>query len=396
MKVKPFYQPPSLLFRQAQSVLNFARLIKWEKLPSWLFNSGFKCLPVANGSLGMGCIGYPFHPVWEMTTGCNLKCIHCHASAGRRRPDELTTEEGKKLIAEIAKIEEFRMLVFTGGEPLVRPDLFTLLAYGQSLGFNLMIATNGTLIDEKMAKELKRYGVVGLAISFDHPDCKVQNYIRGKEDAFELALRGIRACRKAGLALQMNVTAMQYNFSALSEIVDFAEKEKSDILLMYQLVPVGRGKNLQDVVLNRKENEKLLTFLSQKQRKIRTTIEPVAGPQYWAYLLSQNGKNNGTYLKRVEKVFYGCTAGSGIVYIKPNGEVWPCPFLEIPAGNVREKPFSEIWRTSPLFNNLRRKKETLKGRCGICEYRTICGGCRGRAYAYAGDYLAEDPSCFLR
>ncbi|PIQ44673.1 MAG: hypothetical protein COW04_11725 [Deltaproteobacteria bacterium CG12_big_fil_rev_8_21_14_0_65_43_10] len=167
-------------------------------------------------------------------------------------------------------------------------------------------------------------------------------------------------------------------------------------MLMYQLVPVGRGSAIEEATLNLNENERLLKSLARKQKDVSTIIEPVAGPQYWPYLMEQRGKSDGAWLRLAKQVFHGCAAGRGFVYIKANGDVWPCPFVEINAGNVRETSFQKIWRESEVFVNLRKRDNTLKGKCGECKYRTICGGCRGRALAYHGDYLAEDPSCFLR
>jgi radical SAM protein with 4Fe4S-binding SPASM domain len=131
------------------------------------------------------------------------------------------------------------------------------------------------------------------------------------------------------------------------------------------------------------------------QKGVSTIIEPVAGPQYWPYLMTQRGRTNGFWLQLARPVFHGCSAGRGFVYIKANGDVWPCPFVEVSCGNIKETPFWKIWEESEVFRNLRNREETLKGQCGECPYRSICGGCRGRAWAYTGDYLAEDPLCFL-
>jgi len=139
----------------------------------------------------------------------------------------------------------------------------------------------------------------------------------------------------------------------------------------------------------------LIRFIAQAQRTARAIMEPVAGPQYWPFLLQRAGIHDGPLLRLAETVFHGCSAGRGFVYIKPNGEVWPCPFIEVSCGNVRQTPFQTIWATSPVFEDLREREERLQGRCGECSYRRLCGGCRGRAWAISGDYLAEDPSCFI-
>lgn len=394
-KVLPFFWPPSLVLRQLGSIFYYGFLLKWHGLHHWLLRSGIKTLPVASGAYGMGCIGFPAHPVWEMTLGCNLKCIHCHARSGKPHHDELTTEEGLQLLEEIVSIREFRMLVITGGEPLIRGDMFKILEYGRDLGLKFVIATNGTLITEEIAYRLKEIGVVALAISLDSFDSKVHNFIRNNLNAFNLAMRGITNAKKAGLAIQINITAMEYNTNQLADTMDLVNDLGTDIILVYQLVPVGRGKSIRGASLRMKENQSLINLIREKQIASSTIIEPVAAPQYWPYLLSYNGGNK-LGLNIAEVFFHGCTAGRGLVYIKANGEVWPCPFVEVSAGNIRETPFSEIWRKSEVFQNLRQRKKTLKGKCSLCQFIEICGGCRGRAWALKDDYLSEDPSCFIK
>jgi AdoMet-dependent heme synthase len=389
------FWPPSLVVKQMGSVLYFKHLVKWDSFGTWFFKHSFGSLPVAAGSIGMGCIGFPAHPAWEVTAACNLRCIHCHATSGKPAKDELTTDQAKKFIDDLARVDEFRMLVYTGGEPLVRPDIFELFQHSRKAGFANVIATNGTLIDEDMAFRLRESGVYGAAVSLDSSISEIHNRIRANPNAFELAMRGMRAIKKAGILLQINVTAMEYNFDTLSELIELADNVGSGIMLMYQLVPVGRGSNIEHAALDITENERLLTFLQKKQKDISTIIEPVAGPQYWPFLMEQNKKTDGLWMKAAEKVFHGCAAGRGFVYIKANGDIWPCPFVEVNAGNVKDRSFQSIWRESQVFMNLREREHTLKGRCGDCKYNKICGGCRGRAMAYSGDYLSEDPSCFV-
>jgi len=395
-KVKAFYNPPSLLFKQLGSALLMGYLNRWRNFPGWVFKHGFPSIPVSNGATGMGCIGYPGHPVWEVTGACNLRCIHCHATSGRAAPNELTTDEGKKLIDMLAATGEFRTLIYTGGEPLVRPDIFTLLQYSRDAGLANIIATNGTLIDEEMAFKLKEYGVVCNAISIDAANPDIHDMVRNKKGAFDLAIRAMEATKKAGILLQINTTAMEYNMPHLPELIDFADNCGAGIMLMYQLVAVGRGEKIEKATLKKTANKHLSELIAAKQKKSHTIIEPVAGPQYWPYLLEKNGIRSGLLLKLAGQVFHGCAAGRGFVYVKANGDVWPCPFIEVNAGNIRDLSFADIYRDSPVFQQLRQREELLKGLCGECNYKTVCGGCRGRALAYSGDYLAEDPRCFIR
>jgi len=358
------------------SALYVGALSRWGELPHWIVNYGLKCVPGAAGARGMGCIGFPAHPVWEMTTACNLRCIHCHASGGKPTADELTTGEAKRLLDQLAEVHEFRMMAFTGGEPLVRPDLFELLAYSQALGFTNTMATNATLVDDAVARRLREHGVVIAAVSLDGFDAATHDYVRGQPGSFQAALQGMRALRQAGILLHVNITAMECNMDEMEPLMALVDELGTGILLMYQLVPVGRGQGIKEAALDLSANERLIRFMAQ-------------------VLLQRAGIHGGPLLRLAETVFHGCSAGRGFVYIKPNGEVWPCPFIEISCGNVRQVPFPIIWATSAVFEGLREREERLQGRCGECEYRRLCGGCRGRAWATTGDYMAEDPSCFI-
>jgi radical SAM protein with 4Fe4S-binding SPASM domain len=394
-KVRSYWWPPSLLLRQLGSALYVGALARWRELPSWIVTYGFKCIPGAAGSWGMGCIGFPAHPVWEMTTACNLRCIHCHASGGERAADELTTEEAKRMLDQLAEVSEFRMVAFTGGEPLVRDDLFELLAYSQALGFTNTLATNATLIDDRVAGRLRKHGVVIGAVSLDGFDAATHDYVRGQSGTFEDTLRGIDALRRAGIPLHINITAMEYNMDQLEPLMTLVDELGAAILIMYQLVPVGRGRRIEEAALDLGANERLIRFMVEAQSRLRAVMEPVAGPQYWSFLLQRAGIQGGPLLRLAETVFHGCAAGRGFVYIKPTGEVVPCPFIEVSSGNVRDTPFPVIWGESPVFKDLREREKRLEGSCGECEYRRLCGGCRGRAWATTGNYLAEDPSCFI-
>jgi MoaA/NifB/PqqE/SkfB family radical SAM enzyme len=217
--LKAIFCPPTLVMRQLGSTLLFSHLIRWKRFPDWLWRHGINSIPIAAGSIGMGCIGFAAPPAWEVTSACNLRCIHCHATADRPGKDELTTEEAKRFIDDLARVDEFRMLVYTGGEPLVRPDIFELLHHSKKAGLINVIATNGTLITEEVAFRLKDAGVATAAVSLDSWRDEVHDYVRGREGTFELAMRGIRAMKKAGIPLQINCTAMQYNFNDLDGLV---------------------------------------------------------------------------------------------------------------------------------------------------------------------------------
>jgi radical SAM protein with 4Fe4S-binding SPASM domain len=362
--VIPYWWPPTLIFRQALSAIVLGALTNWRKLPSWFLNFGFKCLPGAAGSKGMGCIGFPSHPVIEITKSCNLKCIHCHVPHDNNDP-ELSTNEVKGLLDQLA------------------------------LGFTNTIATNATLINDHIAQKLHDHGVVIVAVSLDGFNAKTHDMVRGLPGSFEAAIRGIKALNRTGILLHVNITAMSYNISQIKRITKLVSELGAGILLMYQLVPIGRGKQISKASLDLKSNEKLIKFITAAQSNTNVIIEPVAGPQYWSYILKRSKIEGGLSLRLAENIFHGCSAARGFVYIKPNGEVWPCPFIEVNCGNIRETPFSLIWYNSKVLNQLRNREKLLKGHCGECTYKKLCGGCRGKAWAETGDYLAEDPSCFI-
>jgi len=342
----------------------------------------------------MGCIGFPIHPVWEVTNACNLKCEQCHASSGKPLPNELNTEEGKRLLDGMAAIGEFRMLALGGGEPLVRPDIFELVAYARSLGLEISIATNGTLLTPEMAREFKKMGVANIAVGLNANDESIHEQITRVPGSFARTKQGIYATLEAGMNLQINTTVMKENRLAIPGLLDFASEVDAQIILLYQLIPEGRGD--EDMELSMKEYRALTEMIAEQQKTSRAIIEPTCSPQYWAYLLSRNGnKPSGLQMKLAETLFKGCVAGSGLCYVKPDGEVWPCPFVPLSAGNVRQHSLDQIWYQSELFNNLRDRERLTGEKCRSCQYKYICGGCRGRAYAHSGDYLGDDPLCFL-
>jgi AdoMet-dependent heme synthase len=389
--VKPFFMPPSLVATQAASICYFSHLTRWRKLFPWLFK-GIRTLPTAAGAVGMGCIGFPIHPVWEVTAACNLKCRHCHVNAGKHLGNELDTEESKRLILDIARVPEFRMLVFTGGEPLVRPDILELVEVAADTGLTVSIATNATLIDTAMARKMKQAGVCNVAVGLDGATPELHDFIRNTPGTFERTMRGIHASREAGMCLQINITVMKYNYDNIPQLLDLADEVESQIVLLYQVVPQGRGSG-DGLELTQQQYAELIKYVAERQKTATPVIEPTCSPHYWAYLLKKNGKDGKHGF--ADKVFRGCAAGWGLCYVKPDGEVWPCPFVPVSGGNVRNTPIGRIWRESEPFRKLHARHENLSGRCATCQQERICGGCRGRAYAHSGDYLGDDPLCFL-
>jgi len=388
-KVQPFYSPPSLLVKQLRSALLIRQLTGWSRLPWWATQAG-KIFKIAAGCQGVGCFGYPVHPVWEVTARCNLTCDHCHARGNEADTSgELTTEEGKsRVIDALVEVSDFKSLIFSGGEPLVREDLYELIAHARRRGFYPIIATNATLITSTVAKKLKDAGTLGIAASIDSLRPEVHDAFRKKAGALKEAKEGIANAAAEGMYIQINITASQINKKELPEIISYADELRAHVILLYQFIPSGRGSESSGLELSTDEFREEILQAGALQKNLHPVIAPVGLPEYWA--LHNRMHNRGL----TSSILRGCICGNGMFYIKPNGDVWPCAFVPISGGNLREKGPSEIWRDSHLFTSLR-DRNNLKGICGSCSQREVCGGCRARALATTGDLFAEDPKCPL-
>jgi len=319
---------------------------------------------------------------WNTTRACNLSCLHCYRDAGDAASGELTTAEGKKLLAEIARAG-FKIMVFSGGEPLLRSDIYDLISHAKSLGLRPVLGTNGTLIDREAAARLKAAGAACAGISLDSRDKDKHDWFRGYPGAWEETMRGIAACREAGLPFQIHTTVMNWNEAEITAITDQAVALGAAAHHIFFLVPAGRGKDIEETTLKTAQYEALLASILAKQAAVPIELKPTCAPQFMRLARQMD------IPVRFSK---GCLAGTAYCVILPAGDVHPCPYLPLTAGNVRQAPFAAIWRESPLLASFR--SQPLKGRCGGCGFAGICGGCRARAYYYSGgDYLAEEPWC---
>ena len=319
---------------------------------------------------------------WNTTNACNMYCDHCYRDAGCKAEDELNTAEAKKLLDEIAKAG-FKIMIFSGGEPLMRPDILELVAHATSLGLRSVFGTNGTLITLEMAQKLKAAGAMGMGISLDSLDREKHNTFRKFPQAWEGAVAGMRNCRQAGLAFQIHTTVMDWNEHEIEAITDFAVAEGAVAHHFFFLVPTGRAQTIEAESLRARSYEDVLTRIMQKQQQVDIELKPTCAPQFMRIAKQMGVK---TRFRR------GCLAGTSYCIISPRGQVQPCAYLNMPLGDVRETPFDEIWKNNPILQELR----TLdyKGGCGSCEYKGSCGGCRARAaYYHEGDYMAEEPWC---
>jgi radical SAM protein with 4Fe4S-binding SPASM domain len=388
---------PLFLLRQALMAIVFAWLtgVGWRQLGFWLRNVP-RYLEGLMGMRGLGCFGLDPHIVWEVTLRCNLRCIHCHARGGeaQARHGELETQDALQLIDGLAELRDFRTLVFSGGEPLLREDLFKLIAHARDLGFNVCIATNGTLISKGAARMLKESGVEVVVVGLDAMSPEVHDYVRGAHGAFKAAVRGFEEVAEAGLWAHVNLTASKLNLSELLKLIGYGDSLGALSDFVYHFVPVGRGAEAAGSELDVEGHARLLELIAEGQRIVRSAVIPVASPQYWAYLLERRRVRSRRVVDMLGGLLRGCIAGYGMLYVKPDGEAWPCPFLQVPLGNLLKDGAKEIWAGSPLLKALRDRRN-LKGGCGACIYRSVCGGCRARAYLATGDYLEADPKCPL-
>ncbi|OGN90394.1 MAG: hypothetical protein A2Z70_00860, partial [Chloroflexi bacterium RBG_13_48_17] len=291
----------------------------------------------------------------------------------------------------IAMLDEFRMIVITGGEPLLRSDIFELMEHAGKLGFHIIFSTNGTLLTPDIARDLAKLGVANFSISLDGftPEC--HESIRRVSGCFQSAIDGIRAAAQTGVCLQVNFTAMKQNLSELPGIIDLTESLKADILMVFQAIQPRQANG--ELELDAEEQMHLIRTIAEKQKKARALIMPVCCPEYWPWLVEHRRFAFGKNIQR--KAFSGCGAGTGFSYIRFDGDVWACNFISLSAGNVRRTAFIDIWNNSPLLREFRRRPGQLKGACGDCAHQGICGGCRGRAFAHTTDPFAADPACLI-
>jgi putative heme d1 biosynthesis radical SAM protein NirJ2 len=318
---------------------------------------------------------------WNTTNECNLKCAHCYRDAGTKKAEELTTAEGRSLIDEIARAG-FKIMIFSGGEPIMRDDLYELAAHARDRGLRPVLGTNGTLITPEVAGKLKEAGVMAVGISLDSMDKKAHDDLRGVHGSWDAAVDGMRACREVGLSFQVHTTVMDFNYEEVEQITDFALSVGAQAHHVFFLVPTGRAVEIAEASIKAEQYERLLRRLLEKQRHVPLEIKPTCAPQFLR-IAKQMGINT--------RFTRGCLAGLSYCLINPVGVVQACAYLDFPAGNVREAPFTTVWREAEVFQRLRTREYT--GKCGRCEYNDVCGGCRARAYFYFGDYMAEEPWC---
>ncbi|MEN6331699.1 MAG: heme b synthase [Smithella sp.] len=335
---------------------------------------------------------------WEVTRSCNLNGIHCRAAASRGPyPGELSTEKCLALIDEIAAVSS-PVIILTGGEPLLRPDIFELASYGTQKGLRMVMATNGTLVDQTVAQKMIASGIQRVSISIDGKDAPSHDAFRQEPDAFAGAMRGIDALKGAGMEFQINTTITNANLHELKDIHNLALRLGAAAHHIFLLVPTGRGKDLASQAITAADYEETLLWFYQESLTCEIQLKATCAPHYFRIMHQNKPKGMGP-VKKAGGHFHestrGCLGGISFCFISHTGQVQPCGYLELNCGNVQQQSFAEIWENSEVFRNLRDYSK-YGGKCGRCEFIKVCGGCRARAFEATGDYLAEEPLCLYK
>ena len=382
---------------------------------------------------------------WEVTKGCNLRCVHCRATATElSSPDDLSTATALDIIDQIAA-DYNPILVLSGGEPLFRRDIFQLARHATDRGLRVALATNGTLVTEEVARKIVDAGVRRVSISIDGADAATHDAFRAIPGAFDAALRGFRNLKSAGMSVQINTTVARHNVAQLPAILDLVRSIGADALHTFLLVPVGCGVEIADsMMVPAEEYERILNWFYDREVEGGIELKATCAPHYFRVYRqrraadrkaptlrsAQDGAPAGIgptemampgstgialhpgphhapegrptahpgqpgrqgHPEGMHAMTKGCLAGTGVCFISHQGEVYPCGYLPVKAGDLRTQKLSEIWDTAQVFLELR-ETGNLKGKCGACEFRNICMGCRARAFAASGDHLAEEPFC---
>jgi len=382
--------------------------------------------------------GKPRLIFWEVTKGCNLRCIHCRASATElTSPTDLSTRTALGIIDQIAEAAN-PILVLSGGEPLYRLDIFQLARYATDKGLRVALATNGTLVTKHVARTIVDSGVKRVSISLDGADALTHDSFRGIPGAFDAAVYGLRNLKALGMSVQINMTIARHNARQLPKVLELAKSLGADALHTFLLVPVGCGVDIAaEQMVAPEEYEEMLNWFYDQSLEGEIELKATCAPHYFRVVRQRRAAERrvaeaaaktapaaeptpggagigptemampgatgillkprttghpGGHPSDMNAMTKGCLAGTGVCFISHEGEVFPCGYLPVIAGDLRKQRFAEIWQNSAVFAELR-DTGNLKGKCGCCEFRNICMGCRARAFAASGDYLDEEPFC---
>ncbi|MBN1637260.1 MAG: radical SAM protein [Deltaproteobacteria bacterium] len=323
----------------------------------------------------------PYILAWEVTKACNLNCVHCRASATNKTdPQELSTREGFALLDDLVNFGT-KMVILSGGEPLLRKDIFEFAHHGTSLGLRMTLATNGSLITPAVVRQIKDSGIVRVSISLDGVSSDTHDKFRGVQGAFDQALRGVRILKQHDIAFQINTTVAAVNMAQMDKFPEFVKDLGAHAWHVFFLVPTGRGQKVEPAKIQ--DYQSMLENFYKVYSSAQIECKATCAPQFYR-LIKEYGGDVKTK---------GCLAGTDFGFVSSRGSVQPCGFLDVQCGNIRNVSFQRIWTESPQLN-LIRNPEKLKGKCGSCIEKTVCGGCRARAFEVLGDMMDVDPICW--
>jgi heme b synthase len=335
---------------------------------------------------------------WEVTRACNLACKHCRAEAhAEPHPGELSTAQAKALIDSFPETGK-PIIIFTGGEPMLRPDLYELIAHARTRGLPCALSPNGTLITPETAAKIRDSGVQRCSISIDGPDEASHDAFRGVPGAFAASLRGIGHLKAAGVPFQINTTVTKSNLHSFKAISGLCEQLEAAAWHIFLLVPVGRAAELADQIITAQEYEDVLHWLYDCRVSMRMHLKATCAPHYYR-IMRQRAKAEGLRVSPdtfgPDAMTRGCLGGTGFCFISHVGQLQPCGYLNLDCGDVRATPFPTLWRTAKVFLQFR-DQAAYTGKCGRCEYHRVCGGCRARAFSMDGDHMGEEPLCLYQ
>lgn len=332
---------------------------------------------------------------WEVTRSCNLACRHCRAEAHPEPyPGELSTAEAKALIDSFPQVGN-PIVIFTGGDPMMRPDVYELGAYATARGLRCVMSPNGTLITPEKARLIREAGFQRCSISIDGADAASHDAFRCVPGAFDASLRGIEHLKSAGVEFQINTTVTKNNLASFKDIFHLCEHLGAAAWHIFLLVPMGRAAGLADQVISAVEYEEVLHWFYDFRKTTSMHLKATCAPHYYR-IMRQRAREEGVAVTPdsfgMDAMTRGCLGGTGFCFISHTGQLQPCGYLTLDCGNVRDTPFPDLWRNTPWFRKFR-AQEAYQGKCGPCEYHRVCGGCRARAFSMSGDPLAQEPLC---
>ncbi|WP_022850172.1 radical SAM/SPASM domain-containing protein [Limisalsivibrio acetivorans] len=334
---------------------------------------------------------------WEITRKCNLNCVHCRSSSSIESAEgALTFDKCKSLMDEISEFAK-PVIVLSGGEPLLRKDVFDIATYGTEKGFRMAMATNGMLVDDEVCENIKKSGIKIVSLSLDGPTAEIHDDFRGDAGSYDGVMRASELFNKHGIPFIINSSFTKRNQAYIEETYKLGKKLGATAWYMFLIVPTGRGEEVMKELVSKEDYEDILNWHYDMERQEEDImVRPTCAPQYYR-IWNERSKEEGKDTERRNLSFgtgggKGCIAAQKICLVNFEGDVYPCSYFPLAAGNVFEQPLKEIWENSKLFNDIRNFKD-YEGKCGSCKFLGVCGGCRARSYAVTGSYMEEEPFC---